>query len=133
MTLKSLVCRNLFKHKSHGSDPVNKFVDELQGDLEMVYVGQTCLSWEFLHWQYKKALDLWNSDPNGVHQYNEVAGEFQQFQVLVQRFMESEPFQGPRVQSYVKSRCVLRNLLQVPLIAGEIELLVSFLILSRLY
>ncbi|KAL8545929.1 hypothetical protein ACS0TY_005881 [Phlomoides rotata] len=118
-TLKSLVSRTLFKHKSHGSDPIKKFVDELQCDIEVVYVGQTCLSWEFLHWQYEKALDLWNSDPNGVHRYNEVAGEFQQFQVLVQRFTENEPFQGPRVQSYVKSRCVLRNLLQVPVIRED--------------
>lgn len=85
-----------------------------------------CLSWEFLHWQYEKALDLWNSDPHGIHRYNEVAGEFQQFQVLVQRFTEDQPFQGPRVQSYVKSRCVLRNLLQVPVIRGENKILVSF-------
>ncbi|KAK6153009.1 hypothetical protein DH2020_012648 [Rehmannia glutinosa] len=68
---------------------------------------------------YDKALDLWNSDPDGIHRYNEVAGEFQQFQVLMQRFTEDEPFQGPRVQNYVKSRCVLRNLLQVPLIRED--------------
>lgn len=105
---------------------MKKFVDELEGDLEVVYVGQTCLSWEFLHWQYEKALELWNSDPNQLHRYNEVAGQFQQFQVLIQRFTENQPFQGPRVQTYVKSRCVLRNLLQVPLIKGKIELLISF-------
>ncbi|KAI3462937.1 hypothetical protein Pfo_019600 [Paulownia fortunei] len=120
-TLKSLVSQNLwlFKHKSRGSDPIKKFINELQGDLEVVYVGQMCLSWEFLHWQYEKALDLWNSDPHGVHRYNEVAGEFQQFQVLMQRFTEDEPFQGPRVQTYVKNRCVLRNLLQVPVIRED--------------
>ncbi|KAL0431713.1 UNVERIFIED_CONTAM: hypothetical protein Sradi_0797300 [Sesamum radiatum] len=120
-TLRSLVSQNLwlFKHKSHGSDPVKKFINELEGDLEVVYVGQTCLSWELLRWQYEKALELWNSDPDGIHRYNEVAGEFQQFQVLVQRFIEDGPFQGPRVQSYVKSRCVLRNLLQVPLIRED--------------
>lgn len=109
----------LFKHKKHGSNPIKKLIKELQGDLEVVYVGQMCLSWEFLHWQYEKALELWNSDPQGVHRYNEVAGEFQQFQVLVQRFTEDEPFQGPRVHTYVKTRCVLRNLLQVPVIRGE--------------
>ncbi|PIN16308.1 hypothetical protein CDL12_11044 [Handroanthus impetiginosus] len=120
-TLRSLVSENLwlFKHKSRGSDPIKKFINELQGDLEVVYVGQMCLSWEFLHWQYEKALDLWISDPNGIHRYNEVAGEFQQFQVLMQRFIEDEPFQGPRVQSYAKSRCVLRNLLQVPVIRED--------------
>lgn len=121
--LKSMVSQNLwlFKHKKHGSNPIKKLINELQGDLEVVYVGQMCLSWEFLHWQYEKALDLWNSDQQGVHRYNEVAGDFQQFQVLVQRFTEDEPFQGPRVQSYVKTRCVLRNLLQVPVIRGELN------------
>ncbi|KAK6129246.1 hypothetical protein DH2020_036955 [Rehmannia glutinosa] len=74
-TLKSLVSQNLwlFKHKIHGSDPMKKFIQELQGDLEAVYVGQMCLSWEFLHWQYDKALDLWDSDPRGIRRYNEVA------------------------------------------------------------
>ncbi|KAI3452308.1 hypothetical protein Pfo_008973 [Paulownia fortunei] len=120
-TLKSLVSQNLwlFKHKIHGSDPMKKFIKELQGDLEAVYVGQMCLSWEFLHWQYEKALDLWDSDPRGIRRYNEVAGEFQQFQVLVQRFIEDEPFQGSRVQNYVKSRCAVRNLLQVPVIRED--------------
>ncbi|XP_073064131.1 uncharacterized protein [Primulina eburnea] len=120
-TLRSLVTQNLWqwKHKIHGSDPMKKFITELQGDLELVYVGQICLSWEFLHWQYEKALDLWDSDPGGVHRYNEVAGEFQQFQVLIQRFIEDEPFQGPRTHNYVKNRCVLRNLLQVPLIRED--------------
>ncbi|XP_019258551.1 PREDICTED: uncharacterized protein LOC109236786 isoform X3 [Nicotiana attenuata] len=89
---------------------------ELQSDLEVIYVAQMCLSWEFLHWQYGKALSLWDSDPRGVRTYNEVAGEFQQFQVLLQRFIENEPFQGPRVQYYIKSRYDLRNLLQVPVI-----------------
>lgn len=117
-TLKSLVSQNLWqsKHKIHGSDPMKKFVDELEGDVEVVYVGQMCASWEMLYWQYEKALDLWDSDPSGINRYNEVRGEFQQFQVLMQRFTEDEPFQGPRVQNYAKTRCVLRNLLQVPVI-----------------
>ncbi|CAA3013822.1 DUF1666 domain-containing [Olea europaea subsp. europaea] len=117
-TLKSIFPPNLslFKHGNRDNDPMKNFIKELQGDVEVVYVGQMCLSWEFLHWQYEKALDLWDSDPRGIHQYNEVAGEFQQFQVLMQRFIEDEPFQGPRVENYIKSRCVLRNLLQVPVI-----------------
>ncbi|KAL2528732.1 uncharacterized protein Fot_21333 [Forsythia ovata] len=120
-TLKSLLSQNLrfFKHESHDNDPMKKFIIELQSDLEVVYVAQMCLSWEFLHWQYEKALDLWDSDPHGIRRYNEVAGEFQQFQVLLQRFIEDEPFQGPRVQNYIKSRCVLRNLLQVPVIRED--------------
>ncbi|KAL6553009.1 hypothetical protein OROGR_006851 [Orobanche gracilis] len=120
-TLRSLVSQNLwlFKHKIHGTDPMKKFIQEIQGDLEAVYVGQMCLSWEFLNWQYDKALDLWDSDPRGIRRYNEVAGEFQQFQVLLQRFLEDEPFQGPRAKNYVKTRCAVRNLLQVPVIRDD--------------
>ncbi|XP_015063253.1 uncharacterized protein LOC107008647 isoform X1 [Solanum pennellii] len=121
--LKSLISQNikLFKQKRHNdnTDPMIKFIKELQSDLEVIYVGQMCLSWEFLHWQYGKALSLWDSDPRGTRTYNEVAGEFQQFQVLIQRFIENEHFQGPRVQCYIKSRYDLRNLLQVPLIRED--------------
>uniref|UniRef100_A0A803N3H2 Ribosomal protein L34Ae n=1 Tax=Chenopodium quinoa TaxID=63459 RepID=A0A803N3H2_CHEQI len=98
---------------------MKKFSRELESDLEMVYVGQMCLSWEFLRWQYGKALDLWDTDPHGIHRYNEVADKFQTFQVLLTRFLEDERFQGPRVQNYVKNRCVQQNLLQVPLIRDD--------------
>lgn len=109
----------LYKSKKRETEPTKKFIKELQSDLELVYVGQMCLSWEILHWQYEKALDLWESDPRGILCYNEVAGEFQQFQVLIQRFLEDESIEGSRVQNYVKHRCVLRNLLQVPIIRGK--------------
>ncbi|XP_061367106.1 uncharacterized protein LOC133310227 [Gastrolobium bilobum] len=101
------------------ADPMKKFVRELYSDLEMVYVGQLCLSWEFLQWEYEKALKLWESDQYGLKSFNEVAGEFQQFQVLLQRFIENEPFQGPRVENYARNRCVMRNLLQVPVIRED--------------
>nr|AAM61394.1 unknown [Arabidopsis thaliana] len=96
-----------------------QFVKEIQGELENVYVGQMCLSWEILHWQYEKAIELLESDVYGSRRYNEVAGEFQQFQVLLQRFLENEPFEEPRVQHYIKRRCVLRNLLQIPVIRED--------------
>ncbi|KAE9584521.1 putative ribosomal protein L34Ae [Lupinus albus] len=106
--------------KNAEPDPTKKLMRELYSDMEMVYVGQLCLSWEFLHWQYDKALKLWESDQYGLRRFNEVAGEFQQFQVLLQRFMEDEPFQGgTRVENYVKNRCVMRNLLQVPVIRED--------------
>ncbi|GLU11092.1 hypothetical protein SLE2022_278620 [Rubroshorea leprosula] len=121
--ITSLLPQNLWLGKSKKSelDPMVKFMRELHTDLEAVYVGQLCLSWEILHWQYEKALELWESDTYRIHRYNEVAGEFQQFQVLMQRFIENEPFEGPRVQNYVKKRCVLRNLLQVPVIREDKE------------
>ena len=99
-----------------------KFVQELHGDLELVYVGQVCLSWEILCWQHKRVQVLKQCDSQWPRSYNLVAGDFQLFQVLMQRFLEDEPFQGPRIQNYVKNRCVIRNLLQVPVIKGNKKL-----------
>lgn len=93
----------------------------LHGDLEMVYVGHACLSWEILQWQYGKAREMREFDHGGFRRYNQVAGEFQLLRVLLQRFIEDEPFQGPRIEYYVKNRCVLRGLLQVPAIRGKLE------------
>ncbi|KAJ1423635.1 hypothetical protein SESBI_12271 [Sesbania bispinosa] len=114
---KPVISQNLWPRKAskNTSDPLLKLVHELHRDLELVYVGQVCLSWEILCWQHKKAIELQQYDSQGSHRYNIVAGEFQLFQVLLQRFIENEPFQGgPRIQNYVKNRCVIRNLLQVP-------------------
>ncbi|XP_022970612.1 uncharacterized protein LOC111469544 isoform X1 [Cucurbita maxima] len=109
----------LYRQKKCQVDPMKDFIREVHCDLEMVYVAQMCLSWEFIQWQYGKALDLWESEPHGLHHYNEVAGEFQHFQVLLERFLENEAFEGPRVENYVKQRCVVRNLLQVPVIRED--------------
>ncbi|XP_017697685.2 uncharacterized protein LOC103703171 [Phoenix dactylifera] len=119
-TITSIVSQSFLpsRHKSN-TDPSEKFIKELRDDLETVYVGQTCLSWEFLRWQYEKARELPESDPYRSHQYNQVAGEFQQFQVMLQRFIENESFQGPRLPNYVKNRCVLQNLLRVPVIKED--------------
>ncbi|XP_027188083.1 uncharacterized protein [Cicer arietinum] len=111
---------SFFRRKNNvEADPMKKFIRELYCDLEMVYVGQLCLSWEFLHWEYEKALKIWESDQYGLLRFNEVAGEFQQFQVLLQRFIENEPYQCPRVENYAKNRCAMRNLLQVPVIRDK--------------
>ncbi|CAL9113972.1 unnamed protein product [Musa textilis] len=114
-TLKSLLPQS-FRPQGlkPGTDLSGEFIKELQSDLEMVYVGQTCLSWEFLLWQYKKARELPQSARYRNHQYNQVAEEFQQFQVIMHRFIEDEVFQGPRLPNYVKHRCCNQNLPQVP-------------------
>ncbi|KAI3817390.1 hypothetical protein L1987_11180 [Smallanthus sonchifolius] len=101
------------------ADPTLKSITELHKDLEIVYVGHACLSWEVLHWQYKKAKELQLYDPQGYRSYNQTAIEFQQFHVLLRRFTEDELFQGPRVQNYTKQRCTLRGLLQVPAIRDD--------------
>ena len=118
---KSLFSKNLWPCKAAKIkfDPLLQFVQELYRDLELVYVGQVCISWEILCWQHKKAHELKEYDAQSFRQYNQIAREFQLFQVLMQRFIENEPFQGPRVQNYIKNRCVIRNLLQVPAIRGK--------------
>lgn len=100
-------------------DSVAESMVALHGDLEMVYVGHACLSWEILQWQYGKAREMREFDHGGSRRYNQVAGEFQLLRVLLQRFIEDEPFQGPRIEYYVKNRCVLRGLLQVPAIRDD--------------
>lgn len=114
------------------SDPLLKLVHDLHRDLELVYVGQICLSWEILCWQHRKIQELTKYDSQQrPHRYNLVAGEFQLFQVLMQRFIEDEPFQQEsRIQNYVKNRFVIRNLLQVPPIKGTNKKIVYHLIIE---
>ncbi|KAK4376698.1 hypothetical protein RND71_002994 [Anisodus tanguticus] len=107
------------KQRKIFADPAQKSISEMNRDLEIVHVGQICLSWEILCWQYGKSKELLQHDPHEYHTYNQVAGEYQQFQVLLQRFVEDEPFQGPRVQNYVRKRCMLRSFLQVPSIRDD--------------
>ncbi|XP_022151215.1 uncharacterized protein LOC111019190 isoform X2 [Momordica charantia] len=101
------------------ADPRLESVGELQRDMELVYVGQVCLSWEILQWQLRKAIELQRHDSQGICQYNQVASEFQLFKVVLKRFMEEERFQGNRVENYVQNRCVFRSLLQVPPIKDD--------------
>ncbi|KAK6931231.1 Protein of unknown function DUF1666 [Dillenia turbinata] len=118
--IKSLLSRSLSsKSRRVGADPM-KYVKDLHRDLETVYIGQLCISWEILHWQYRKAKELLKYTSHGSHRFNQVAGEFQQFHVLLQRFMENEPFQGqPRIQYYAKNRFLLHNICQVPVIQDD--------------
>ncbi|XP_042375075.1 uncharacterized protein LOC121969185 [Zingiber officinale] len=102
--------------RKSNSNPSEKLIKELQSDLEMVYVGQTCLSWEFLRWQYEKAKEMPQLfDTCG----NQTAGEFQQFQVTIQRFKENEAFQGPRLPNYIEYHRLLHNLLLVPVLKED--------------
>ncbi|KAK6922020.1 Protein of unknown function DUF1666, partial [Dillenia turbinata] len=118
--IKSLLSQSLSsKSRRVGADPM-KYVKDLHRDLETVYIGQLCISWEILHWQYRQAKELLEYTSHGLHRFNQVAGEFQQFQVLLQRFVENEPFQGqPRTQYYVKNRFLLHNICQVPVIQDD--------------
>uniref|UniRef100_A0A7N0ZVY6 Uncharacterized protein n=1 Tax=Kalanchoe fedtschenkoi TaxID=63787 RepID=A0A7N0ZVY6_KALFE len=92
----------------------------LGAKFELIYVGQLCLSWEMLNWQHGRAVELLELDPDARRRYNQVADEFQQFQVMLQRFVENEAFQGSgRVRRYAERRAAFRGLLHVPLIRDD--------------
>lgn len=101
------------------ADPMHKSIEEMNRDLEVVYVGQMCLSWEILWWLDARTRELLEYEVECSRSYNHSFEEFQQFQVLVQRFMEDELFRGRRHENYVKSRSMIRSLLQIPTIKGS--------------
>ncbi|CAB4281290.1 unnamed protein product [Prunus armeniaca] len=85
-------------------------------ELEAAYVAQICLTWEALNWNYKnfeqKRASHGDFDPGCPGQ---LAQQFQQFQVLLQRYIENEPYeQGRRPEIYARMRLLAPKLLQVP-------------------
>ncbi|XP_076920124.1 uncharacterized protein LOC143581171 [Bidens hawaiensis] len=85
-------------------------------ELEAAYVAQICLTWEALNWNYnfyhQLSASRKDSDP-GCPAY--IAQQFQQFQVLLQRYIETEPYEnGRRPIVYARKRSLAPKLLQVP-------------------
>ncbi|OMP10003.1 Ribosomal protein L34Ae [Corchorus olitorius] len=99
-----------------------QLLKSFQSDFELVYVGQSCLTWEALHHQYRKVKFLTFS--NCLFPKN-VAVEFQNFQVWLERFLEEERYiyQGTRVWNYAQARFAskTKTLLQVPKVSGFLE------------
>ncbi|KAF5183257.1 Dna ligase [Thalictrum thalictroides] len=85
-------------------------------ELEAAYVAQICLAWEALSLNYKNFLlirALQGEEDPGCPAY--IAQQFQQFQVLLQRFIENEPYEyGRRPEVYARIRISSPKLLQVP-------------------
>ncbi|KAK6913272.1 Protein of unknown function DUF1666, partial [Dillenia turbinata] len=91
-----------------------RLIRSLESDFELVYVAQSCLSWEALYHQYRKLEALSSSgSPNGFF-YNNVAEEFQNFHILLERFMEDERLEGKRFWNFIQGRLTFKSLLQVP-------------------
>ncbi|KAM7253908.1 hypothetical protein ACFE04_031590 [Oxalis oulophora] len=89
-------------------------------DLETAYVGHLCLTWEALHCQYSQLCQKISYQIESSMCYSHSAQLLQQFQVLLQRFIENEPFeQGPRPEIYARVRNSLPKLLQAPNIKGS--------------
>lgn len=101
-------------------------------DIETAYVAQICLTWEALHCQYTQLSQKISCQPENPTCYNHSAEQFQQFQVLLQRYIENEPFEeGQRAEIYARARKLLPRLLQVPNAKGKIFGDISITILDH--
>lgn len=95
-------------------------VADINQDLETTYVAQLCLTWEVLHCQHTQLSQKISCQPDSPISYNHSAQQFQQFLVLLQRFIETEPFEpGTRPEIYARMRNALPMLLQVPKVEGS--------------
>ncbi|CAA3013814.1 uncharacterized protein LOC111381531 isoform X2 [Olea europaea subsp. europaea] len=93
----------------------------LESDLELIYVAQMCLSWEALYYQYRKIEAIINTQKEALF-HNCTAGNFQNFQVLLERFMEDEKCEKcERYSNYIHKRFSFKSLLQVPEVKGYVE------------
>ncbi|XP_054798100.1 uncharacterized protein LOC129303070 [Prosopis cineraria] len=82
-------------------------------ELEAAYVAQICLTWEALNWNYQNFQSKKASCLDGCPAI--VAQQFQQFQVLLQRYVENEPYEhGRRPEIYARMRLLAPKLLLVP-------------------
>lgn len=89
-------------------------------ELEAAYVAQICLTWEALKWNYNYFLSTLimssscESEPDRGCPAT-TAQQFQQFQVLLQRYIENEAYEnGRRPEIYARMRSLAPMLLQVP-------------------
>lgn len=87
-------------------------------ELEAAYVAQICITWEALNWNYKnfqsKRASRRDVDVD-VGCPATIAQQFQQFQVLLQRYVENEPYEhGRRPEIYARMRHLAPKLLLVP-------------------
>lgn len=102
------------------SEQLKQLVNDPYLDLETAYVAHICLTWEALQYQYMQLSQKILCHRENSSCYNHSAQQFQQFQVLLQRFVENEPFeQGLRVDIYARKRKSWPKLLQVPIVQGK--------------
>ncbi|GLT61784.1 hypothetical protein SLA2020_344660 [Shorea laevis] len=97
------------------TEKLQQSINDSYQDLETAYVAQICLTWEALHCQYTQLSQIILCQPENPTCYSHGAQQFQQFQVLLQRFIENEPFEeGVRPEIYARARNLLPKLLQAP-------------------
>ncbi|CAH2055341.1 unnamed protein product [Thlaspi arvense] len=105
-----------------GKTAEKRLKQSIEKDLELVYVAQSCLSWEALQHQYITLKESLKSDDSKGGFYNDdISKELQKFQVLLERFLEDERCEGKRVLSFVQRRFDLMSFFQVPRLSGYIS------------
>ncbi|XP_031096032.1 uncharacterized protein LOC116000140 isoform X2 [Ipomoea triloba] len=101
------------KNEKHSA--ARRLGKSLEKDFELVYVAQSCLSWEALHHQFTKV----KVEAPHMLFHNSVAERFQKFQIVLERFLEDERCGGTtRHSNYVHSKYSLQTLLLVPQLSG---------------
>ncbi|KAG5009393.1 hypothetical protein JHK87_017908 [Glycine soja] len=113
---RSISDRIVFKFSSMNKKPGDMRHNPYR-DLEAAYVAQTCLTWEALNWNYKNFQSKRDSRGHDVDVGcpATIAQRFQQFQVLLQRYVENEPYEhGRRPEIYARVRHLAPKLLLVP-------------------
>ncbi|GFP79212.1 hypothetical protein PHJA_000064700 [Phtheirospermum japonicum] len=111
-----------FEAPEEETEHLQRLVNDPYQDIETAYVAQACLTWEALHCQYTQLTQKISCQPDSQTSYNHSAQQFQQFQVLLQRFIENEPFEmGSRPEIYARTRKSLPRLLQIPKIQASDE------------
>lgn len=113
---RSISDRIVYKLAAPKKQRTLNFQHNPYNELEGAYVAQICLTWEALNWNYKyfqRLRDSRRDSDHGCPAY--IAQQFQQFQVLLQRYIENEPYEhGRRPEVYARMRGIAPKLLQVP-------------------
>ncbi|KAE9586051.1 hypothetical protein Lal_00010038 [Lupinus albus] len=113
---RSISERIVYKISTMNRTPAENICNNPYSELEAAYVAQICLTWEALNWNYKNFLTKRASrrDANAGCPAT-IAQQFQQFQVLLQRYVENEPYEhGRRPEIYARMRLLAPKLLLVP-------------------
>ncbi|CAJ1951907.1 unnamed protein product [Sphenostylis stenocarpa] len=113
---RSISERIVFKFSSMNKKPGDTRHNPYH-ELEAAYVAQICITWEALNWNYK---NFQSKRASRGHEVDvgcpaTIAQRFQQFQVLLQRYVENEPYEhGRRPEIYARVRHLAPKLLLVP-------------------
>ncbi|XP_011085860.1 uncharacterized protein LOC105167737 [Sesamum indicum] len=93
----------------------------LECDFELINVAQSCLTWDALYHQHQKveALTLF-SDKNRLFHHS-ILGQFQDLQILLERFVEVHNSERQRYSNYTHQRLHFQSLLRVPDVTGSME------------